>query len=90
MGERGKAVGIEHIDHLVQEGMDNVKKSPVTAKLLDSGQLKFVVGDGRLGYEPDAPYDAIHVGAAAPTLPEDVSYFLALYIRNFSFTNPHQ
>ena len=24
------------------------------------------VGDGRLGYPPLAPYDAIHVGAAAP------------------------
>ena len=32
-----------------------------------------VTGDGRKGYEPDGPYDAIHVGAAAPILPQDVS-----------------
>ena len=32
-----------------------------------------VVGDGRLGYPDSAPYDAIHVGAAAPTLPQAVS-----------------
>ena len=39
---------------------------------MDSGRIKFVVGDGRKGYAPDAPYNAIHVGAAAPTLPQEV------------------
>jgi protein-L-isoaspartate O-methyltransferase len=29
-------------------------------------------GDGRQGYKQGAPYDAIHVGAAAPVLPEAV------------------
>ena len=33
--------------------------------MLESGQAKFVTGDGRKGWEEDAPYDAIHVGAAA-------------------------
>jgi protein-L-isoaspartate(D-aspartate) O-methyltransferase len=28
------------------------------------------VADGKLGYEKGAPYDAIHVGAAAAVLPE--------------------
>lgn len=31
-------------------------------------------GDGRKGYPPGAPFDAIHVGAAAPVLPEDVRH----------------
>ena len=31
------------------------------------------VGDGRQGYACEAPYDAIHVGAAAPSLPMPVS-----------------
>lgn len=31
------------------------------------------VGDGRMGYTEEAPYDAIHVGAAAPTVPQAVS-----------------
>lgn len=35
--------------------------------------ILFSVGDGRLGYPDEAPYDAIHVGAAAPTVPEAVS-----------------
>lgn len=32
----------------------------------------FSVGDGRLGFTDGAPYDAIHVGAAAPTVPKAV------------------
>lgn len=28
------------------------------------------VGDGRQGHLDEAPYNAIHVGAAAPTLPQ--------------------
>ena len=35
--------------------------------------LDFTVGDGRLGYPDKAPYDAIHVGAAAAIVPESVS-----------------
>ena len=30
------------------------------------------VGDGRKGYPEEGPFDAIHVGAAAPTLPYEV------------------
>lgn len=30
------------------------------------------VGDGRLGHPDGAPYDAIHVGAAAATVPKAV------------------
>lgn len=30
------------------------------------------VGDGRLGFPEGAPYDAIHVGAAAATVPKAV------------------
>lgn len=70
VGEKGVAVGIDHIDELVQLSVDNVNKSPDTAQLLKSGRLQLVVGDGRLGYEQFAPYDAIHVGAAAPEIPK--------------------
>jgi len=73
VGEKGVAVGIDHIDELVQLSVDNVNKSPETARLLKSGQLQLVVGDGRLGFEKFAPYDAIHVGAAAPEIPKAVS-----------------
>lgn len=32
-----------------------------------------LVGDGRLGHAADGPYNAIHVGAAADTLPQEVN-----------------
>ncbi|XP_067680606.1 protein-L-isoaspartate(D-aspartate) O-methyltransferase-like isoform X1 [Haliotis asinina] len=70
VGEKGVAVGIDHIDELIQMANTNVRKDKSLGKLLDRGQLKFVLGDGRLGHEEDAPYDAIHVGAAAPELPQ--------------------
>ncbi|KAH0622378.1 hypothetical protein JD844_024636 [Phrynosoma platyrhinos] len=46
------------------------------AKALDVGSGSgiltacFALGDGRMGYTDEAPYDAIHVGAAAPVVPQ--------------------
>uniref|UniRef100_A0A8C1HMK0 L-isoaspartyl protein carboxyl methyltransferase, like n=1 Tax=Cyprinus carpio carpio TaxID=630221 RepID=A0A8C1HMK0_CYPCA len=68
VGPSGKVVGIDHIDELVQASVKNVQADD--PELLASGRIKLVVGDGRLGYPDEAPYDAIHVGAAAPTLPK--------------------
>ena len=66
-------MGIDHIDQLVNDSITNVRKDPALGALLDSSQLKLVVGDGRQGYPANAPYDAIHVGAAAPQIPQAVS-----------------
>ncbi|XP_062973806.1 protein-L-isoaspartate(D-aspartate) O-methyltransferase-like isoform X1 [Elgaria multicarinata webbii] len=68
VGPTGKAVGIEHIEELVHESIKNVREDDPT--LLSSGRIKLLVGDGRKGYPEEAPYDAIHVGAAAPTVPK--------------------
>ena len=43
-----KVVGIEHIDALAQHSFENLKKSYKAQ--LDSGEIKIVVGDGRLGW----------------------------------------
>jgi protein-L-isoaspartate O-methyltransferase len=32
---------------------------------MDMGHLEVILADGKLGYEEGAPYNAIHVGAAA-------------------------
>lgn len=61
----GSVVGIDHIQPLVDLANDNMAKSAEGRGLLDSGAVKFVRGDGRKGYPEGAPYDAIHVGAAA-------------------------
>uniref|UniRef100_A0A8D0GVS2 Protein-L-isoaspartate O-methyltransferase n=1 Tax=Sphenodon punctatus TaxID=8508 RepID=A0A8D0GVS2_SPHPU len=70
MGPTGKAVGVEHIEALVHESIRNVQEDDPT--LLSSGRVKLLVGDGRKGYPEEAPYDAIHVGAAAVTVPKEL------------------
>jgi protein-L-isoaspartate(D-aspartate) O-methyltransferase len=61
----GTVIGIEHIQALVDMANNNMAKSKEGKDLLESGTVKFVKGDGRKGYADGAPYDAIHVGAAA-------------------------
>jgi len=70
IGPGGRAIGIEHMGELVKSSIENVRKN--NASLLDSGLLELYEGDGRRGFLPESPYDAIHVGAAAPTLPKEL------------------
>ena len=64
----GKVVGIEHIEPLAQLSVENLRKSYSSA--LESKAIEIVCGDGRQGYPEEAPYDGIHVGAAAPEVPQ--------------------
>ncbi|XP_052183496.1 protein-L-isoaspartate O-methyltransferase 1-like isoform X2 [Diospyros lotus] len=68
VGPEGHAVGVEHIPELVDSSVENIQKS-AAATLLKEGSLSVHVGDGRLGWPEFAPYDTIHVGAAAPEIP---------------------
>lgn len=61
----GKVVGIDHIPEITTLAKTNMAKSEEGRRLLESGKVEFVTGDGRKGYEAGGPYDAIHVGAAA-------------------------
>ncbi|KAL6709526.1 hypothetical protein ACN47E_001461 [Coniothyrium glycines] len=65
VGPSGSVIGIDHIQPLVDMANRNIAKSAEGRQMLDSGQVKFVLGDGRKGWKEGAPYDAIHVGAAA-------------------------
>ncbi|XP_057969871.1 protein-L-isoaspartate O-methyltransferase 1-like [Malania oleifera] len=69
VGPQGRAVGVEHIPELVASSIQNIQKC-AAAPLLEKGFLSLHVGDGRLGWPEFAPYDAIHVGAAAPEIPK--------------------
>ncbi|CAN4088018.1 unnamed protein product [Withania somnifera] len=71
VGPQGRAVGVEHIPELVAWSIKNVEKS-AAAPLLKEGSLSLHVGDGRKGWPEHAPYDAIHVGAAAADIPQDL------------------
>lgn len=54
VGSSGKVVGVEHIRELVDSARRNIHKNHP-----DYYQLEFVAGDGRLGYEEDAPFDCM-------------------------------
>jgi protein-L-isoaspartate(D-aspartate) O-methyltransferase len=62
--------GVEHIPELVKSSIANIRKNHPT--YLDSGKVVITVGDGRLGLPEHAPYDAIHVGAAAAQIPKEL------------------
>ncbi|XP_051123238.1 protein-L-isoaspartate O-methyltransferase 1-like [Andrographis paniculata] len=68
VGPQGRTVGIEHIPELAEFSIKNIEKS-AAAPLMKDGSLAIHVADGRQGWPEFAPYDAIHVGAAAPSIP---------------------
>ncbi|ELU41760.1 PCMT domain-containing protein [Rhizoctonia solani AG-1 IA] len=74
--EGGKVVGIDHISELVDWSADNLKRDGLGA-YISNGAIKMVCGDGRLGYPSAGPYNVIHVGAAAPTMPQQLVEQLA-------------
>lgn len=69
VGETGRVVGVEHIPELVERSIAAIKKTPA-GSLMDHGKIVVRVADGKLGNAEGAPYDCIHVGAAAAELPE--------------------
>jgi protein-L-isoaspartate(D-aspartate) O-methyltransferase len=66
--EQGQVIGIDHIPELTDLARQNMNKSEEGSELQSSKKVKFITGDGRLGWKEGAPYDAIHVGAAAEQL----------------------
>lgn len=67
---KGFVLGIEHIPELSGQSIENLRKDGLGSSL-DDCEVKVVSEDGR---NPDLKYggawDVIHVGAAAPTIPE--------------------
>ncbi|KAJ8676722.1 hypothetical protein QAD02_012509 [Eretmocerus hayati] len=70
-GPTGTVIGIEHMPELQEVARRNIESDH--PELLRNGRIKLVVGDGRLGYPSEAPFDAIHVGAASSETPNSVS-----------------
>mmetsp|Transcript_39967 Transcript_39967/g.76444 ORF Transcript_39967/g.76444 Transcript_39967/m.76444 type:complete len:230 (+) Transcript_39967:187-876(+) len=70
VGPQGKCVGIEHVPQLVDFSVKNINKSNIGRRMLAESQVVLFQGDGRLGSPEHAPFDAIHVGAASPEMPE--------------------
>ncbi|CAL3971790.1 hypothetical protein PZA11_005077 [Diplocarpon coronariae] len=74
--ETARVVGLEHIQPLRDLGQRNMEKSEGGAAMLGEGRVRFVVGDGRKGWrrgeDDEKGWDAIHVGAAAAALPQEL------------------
>lgn len=70
--KQGKVVGIDHIPQLVDMSIANLRKDGLKVDDDAGSRILMVCGDGRKGYPQEAPYDAIHVGAAAPILPQEL------------------
>jgi len=68
VGTEGKIVGIDVIEPLVAWSIENCKKDD--PELLSKEIITLKVGDGWKGDNNNAPFDCIHVGAAAESIPK--------------------
>lgn len=64
----GRVFGIEHHRDLVLRSRQSI--ADVSRQLGQDLPADIVLGDGRLGLPAEAPFDAIHVGAAATAVPQ--------------------
>lgn len=65
-----KVIGIDYVQELVDMSIKNLSKDPKSKAWLDSGRIVIKQGDGWKGSPQHGPFDAIHVGAAAESLPQ--------------------
>lgn len=63
VGPSGRVITIERIKEIAEAASERLRR------LGYGDRVKVIVGDGSLGYPPEAPYDKIIVTAAAPSLP---------------------
>ena len=69
MDDKGYVLGIEHIKELCDFGVKNMLKHH--KNLLYNKIIELIHGDGRKGCNEKAPFDCIHVGAAAMQAPQE-------------------
>lgn len=72
----GKVYGMDIHEDLCEFTKANIQKN--NGDLLDSGTISIDFGNGWLGWPEEAPFDAIHVGAAAAVFPKELAMQLAL------------
>lgn len=74
-------IGIDHLPGLAELARNNLAADGID--LGSATGIDIVCGDGRAGFEKHAPYAAIHVGAAAPSIPQPLVEQLATPGRMF-------
>jgi len=70
MNTDASVFGLDLIPELVEQSIANVKRAD--KDLLESGKLRLLVGDGWTGLPHEGPFDVIHVGAAAASIPRSL------------------
>ena len=77
-GDKCQVIGVDHVPQLVEWGMSvTLERFPEWCSG-PAPRLQFLLGDGRLGLPQHAPFDVIHVGAAAPEIPDVLVAQIAL------------
>ena len=76
MAEDVKVIGIESVRELVGKAIENIRRAD--GDLLDNGIVEIHLHDGWKGFQTAAPFDAIHVGAAADHVPDTLKHQLAI------------
>lgn len=74
--QKGKVIGIDHIPELVDWSVGNLRRDGL-GSFIENGHVIVQAADGRKGNANEGPYNAIHVGAAAPTMPRPLVEQLA-------------
>lgn len=88
--KNGKVVGIDHISELVDNSVANLRADGLGGALdAHPPLIEMHAGDGREGWPASAPYDAIHVGAAAYPVPKPLVEQLASPGRMFIPVGTH-
>ncbi|CED83323.1 protein-l-isoaspartate o-methyltransferase [Phaffia rhodozyma] len=64
-----KVVGVDHLSQLALLSKGNLQRDGY-ASLLEQGSIQIECADGRQGWPAEAPFDVIHVGAAAASMPQ--------------------
>ncbi|GKY93674.1 hypothetical protein MPSEU_000334700 [Mayamaea pseudoterrestris] len=69
LGRPGKVFGVDIYPELVARSKQNIQSGP-DKELLEAGTIQLMIANGWKGLPNEAPFDAIHVGAAAEELPK--------------------
>ena len=79
VGESGRCAGIDIVPSIVELARENIRRqgTGLAARALEQKRLFLGAVDGWGGLELKAPFDAIHVGAAATSIPEKLVEQLA-------------
>lgn len=76
LGRPGRVFGIDIYPHLVNLTKENIMKKD--GDLIQNGIVQVKVANGWNGWPEEAPFDAIHVGAAAADFPHELALQLKL------------